>query len=259
MKTKAKLLLFLGVLVVGIIGYRYVMTPTDYRHDMGAYVDFAKFKEGRPCAEVKFMCLPESQDKSWQSMPTKDHIENFKLTSEVMERYRYIVNAYQFDAKTRKEKGMLLRDLDKDLHKRVEAKQFLIKMEKSLEKEFPGFWRETPKKVRYRWIRRAMAKSKKLGYGEGEISRNKQIIELCARIGLDFDLDPKWRAITQFIINTNRGHRSFASIACDYLDFTLFNKNTDRYGRPITDWSLRTALQYLPYPKRPVPKLSDIK
>jgi len=259
MKTKTKLLLFLGALVVGIVGYRYEMTPTDYWHDMDAYVDFNKFKEGRPCAEMKFICLPESRDKSWQSEPTKDHIEDFELTPEVMKRYRYIVNAYQFDAKTRKEKGMLLRDLDKNLHKRVEAKHFLIEMEKSLEKEFPGFWKETPKKVRYRWIRRAMAKSKKLGYGEGEITNNIQIIELCARIGLDFDLDPKWRAITQFITLPEGLKRAYAGAACDYIDFTVFKKDYSPEGDRYTDWYLKESLLYLPYPKRPVPKLSDIK
>ena len=36
------------------------------------YVDFEKFKQGRPCGKVRFNCLPESMDKSWQSIPTAD-------------------------------------------------------------------------------------------------------------------------------------------------------------------------------------------
>ena len=222
-----------------------------------SYVDFKKFKEGRPCVEVQFKCLPESQDKSWQNKPTQDNIEDFELSPEKMKRYKYLINAWRLSKEERKKRKMLITDLDKDFHKKVEAKQFLLDMEKSLEKEFPGFWREVPKKVRYRWIRRAMAKAKKLGYGDGEITDNIQVIELCARIGLDFDLDPKWKYIVDFITIPEGINLGYAGEATNYIDFTIFNKDYDRAGNKYTDWYLRDALRYLPYPKRKVPSLHE--
>ena len=216
------------------------------------YVSFEKFKEGRVCAEVKFMCLPESQNKSWQKEPLLDGADTFELTPERIKRYDYIVKAWQYNKKERKEKGMLVTDLDKDLHKKVEAKQFLIEMEKSLEKEFPGFWKDIPKPVRYRWIRRAMNKAEKFGY---DPHLNNMIVELCARIGLDFDVNLKWKSITEFIKIKER----YIGDAIAYLDFTLFNKNEDWVGNLINDWSLRDALHYLPYPKRPLPRLHDLE
>ena len=74
---------------------------------------------------------------------------------------------------------------------------------------------------------------------------------------MDFDLDPKWKYITEFITHKDRGKRSFGSIAVKYIDFTVLDKDVSRHGHPINDWSLRTALRYLPKPKRPVPKLND--
>jgi len=219
------------------------------------YVDFNRFKEGRPCAEVKFMCLPESQDKSWQSIPLKDGLDMFELSPEVMAKRKAIIQRWrdEEDGKV-KEQSVKLAAISEAFYDRVEAKQFLVKMEKDLEKEFPGFWRDVPKKVRYRWIRRAMSKAKKLGYNE---SKPNGIIEICARIGLDFDLDSKWEKITKFLILPNGTNHGYDIIASRYIDFTVFNKNIDAYGRPINDWSLRTAFRYLPKPKRPIPKLND--
>ena len=82
---------------------------------------------------------------------------------------------------------------------------------------------------------------------------NRPIVELCARIGLDFDLDPKWEYITKFIARK----RIYIGMAVRYIDFTLFNKDKDYGGTRITDWSLQGALRYLPDPERPVPGLHD--
>ena len=146
MKFKFKLFLVPVILLCIATGYYYITTPTDYRHDNSAYVDFDKFKKGRPCSEIRFICLPESPDKSWQSIPLKDGADSYELTTERLKHYNYIVSAWQLNKKTREERGMLITDLDKDFHKKVEAKQFLIEMEENLEKEFPGFWKEIPRK-----------------------------------------------------------------------------------------------------------------
>ena len=143
---------------------------------------------------------------------------------------------------------------DKAFLDEVELKNYLEDREKSLEKEFPGFWRDVPKPVRYRWLRRAISKAKKYGY-EGEMTYSISIIDICARIGLDFDLNPKWKAITKFISHPDKGNRSYDTMAVEYIDFTIFNKDIDNMGNKITSWSMQTALRYLPYPERPVPSL----
>jgi hypothetical protein len=238
---------------------RYSTIADQMRTTQKQYVDFERFKEGRPCAEVKFMCLPESQDKSWQSVPTKDHIEDLELTPKVEKRFKKIVkdwndryDAYHSKPHPKGEKEpMLITSLDKDFFEKVEARRFLEEMEQDLANEFPGFWKEVPKKVRYRWIRRAMNKAKKFGIkskGPGTI------IELCARIGLDFDKDPKWDYITNFIKNDPKNHPVYA---LDYIDWTVFGKTHNLMGIRITDWSMRRAHPGLPYPKKPYPRLND--
>ncbi len=95
-------------------------------------------------------------------------------------------------------------------------------------------------------------KANKFGY---DPEQNNMMVELCARIGLDFDLDPKWKYITEFIAIKER----YIGLVSKYIDFTIFEKDYSRTGSSITDWSLREALSYLRYPKRPVPKLHDLE
>ncbi len=256
-------LLFAGLILM-LVGCetqqtkRYETVADMMRAKQKAYVDFEKFKEGRPCAEVKFMCLPESQDKSWQSVATSDHIEDLELTPEVEMKYKKIAKQWNKDydeyhskphPKGEKE-PMLITSLDKDFFDKVDERRFLEEMEQELEKEFPGFWKETPKKVRYRWIRRAMNKAKKFGY---DPKQNNAIVDLCARIGLDFDKDRKWNHITKFIAKKER----YIRLACHYIDYTIFNKIFYKPGQPYTTWHFREAFPDLPKPKRPLPNLGD--
>ncbi|NOR56488.1 MAG: hypothetical protein GQ531_09790 [Sulfurovum sp.] len=222
------------------------------------YVDFEKFKEGRPCDEVKFICLPESQDKSWQSVPLKNGLDLYELSPKIIQEYDLNVKemwrkyeAYHSKSHSKGEKKpMFVTQLERNFLDKVKAKQFLVDMENNLEKEFPGFWKNIDKPVRYRWLSRAMSKAEKFGYASAQ---NNMMIELCARIGLDFDLNPKWKSITEFISIQER----YIGIASKYIDFTIFEKDYSRSGSRITDWSLRTALRYLPKPNRPIPRLND--
>jgi len=261
---KIKLLLLSVVLVLTacesktLKDTRYQMTK-EVKDATYTYVNFEKFKEGRPCAEVNFNCLPESLDKSWQSKPLKDGLDTLDITSEVEKKYDLAIKAsnkqyHEYMKKhpnaTRKE-IMLISSLDRDFFEKVDEKRFLVEMEESLEKEFPGFWREVKKPVRYRWLRRAMNKAKKFG---DDPKQNNLMIELCARIGLDFDLDKKWKIITKFVAKDPRNHTAYA---VDYIDYTVFNKTHDWTGTRITDWSMRRANGQLPSPKKPYPKLND--
>jgi hypothetical protein len=98
-------------------------------------------------------------------------------------------------------------------------------------------------------------KDGKIQVGEGVDPSMQQWIELCGRIGLNFDRDPKWKYILDFVkLNTVEAS---AGEAVTYIDFTIYGKDYDEQGNQYTDWYLQDALRYLPYPNRPVPKLND--
>lgn len=217
------------------------------------YVDFNRFKENRPCSEVKFMCLPESQDKSWQTIAPKDGLDTWELSPEVMKKHRSIIQRWrdEEDGKV-KDEDMKTAAISEAFYDRVKAKQFLVEMEEDLEKEFPGFWRDVAKPVRYRWIRRAMNKAKTFG---GDPKQNNAIVELCARIGLDFDKDPKWDYIVKFITSDPKNIETHMGKACNYIDWTILNRTHAYTGTKITDWSMRRVNGWLPSPKNPYPKL----
>jgi len=223
-----------------------------------AYVDFKGWSKGRVCDKLLWKCLPESNDtKRWQK-PLEDGLDSLELTKEVLQKSKTIgqewarrYDAYHAKPHPKGEKEpMLISHLNREFLESVAAKQFLVEMEQDLEKEFPGFWRDVPKKVRYRWIRRAMNKAKRFGY---DPKQNNQMVELCARIGLDFDKDPKWDYITKYIAlkEDNIGG------AINYIDWTVFKKTHARTGTRITDWLMRDTFGYLPYPKRPLPSIND--
>ena len=255
MKRRILLLIVLLAPLLNACGDKAVAKPADYRNKV-YYVDKAKFVQGRPCAEVLFKCLPESQDKSWQEQKqnTENAIDFLEFTPEVNVRYKKVREKWNRIYEENPMDPYVISSKDNAWMEEVDRKRYLKDREESLEKEFPGFWRDVPKPVRYRWIRRAISKAKKYGY-EGEMTYSIPIIELCARIGLDFDLNPKWKAITTFIALPDGPLLSYDSMAIDYIDFTVFDKNADIEGNKITNWSLQTALRYLPYPERPVPSL----
>lgn len=90
---------------------------------------------------------------------------------------------------------------------------------------------------------------------KGEVREMQSWIELCGRIGLNFDRDPKWKYILDFVKINKDG--ADTGTACDYIDFTIFGKDDSAYGYKFTTWSLGDALRHLPYPNRPVPRLND--
>lgn len=164
---------------------------------------------------------------------------------------------------------------------KVTVKQWYKEMEAKMEEQYPGFWGDTPRAVRHRWMRLCVAKAMKYGYGlkkkRTEISENpyrykdeilldksgkpycvsstireaQQFIELCGRIGLNFDRDPKWQYIVDFIKLPDSVSIGYAGAAVEYIDFTIYQKDMS-HGYPITDWTMRDALAHLPYPDRPV-------
>jgi len=250
------IVLLIGLYIVAVVlpdakAYEAKMKQENKAFYESRYVDPQEWAEGRVCDKLLWKCLPESQDTARWEKPLENGLDSFELTPEVMAKYQAIIQRWRDEEDEKaKELSMKQSQLSKGFYRRVEAKKFLSEMEESLAEEFPGFWRDVPVKVRYRWIQRAMNKAKRFGY---DPKQNNGMVELCARIGLDFDKDPKWKTITEFIAK-KEVHLLYA---CDYIDWTIFNKSKGYSGVPITDWSMRRAIGELPYPKKPYPKLND--
>lgn len=249
----------------------------------------AVFDQGRFCHEEKFACLPESRDPEWKKTePLVDGREFFEFDQAKYDRLEKINMMTDAERKAAMENYVLTQE-DFDWMVQVNIKKFYIDKELELEKRYPGFWGDTPRTARHRWMRMAAAKSRKYGYGfrfeteydrNGELISRKQLmnpegtpyvadhddgdahqfIELCARIGLNFDSDPKWKYIVDYISKPESADRGYAGAAALYIDFTVFGKNKSPTGTVFTDWSLKNALGTgrLPKPNRPLPKLHEL-
>ena len=249
----------------------------------------AVFDQGRFCHEEKFACLPESRDPEWKKTePLVDGREFFEFDQAHYDRLDKINMMTDAERKAAMENYVLTKE-DFEWMRQVNIKKFYIDKELELEKRYPGFWGDTPRAARHRWMRMAAAKSRKYGYGiiydikddkDGNTISKKpildkdgnlqyvdhedgpahQFIELCARIGLHFDSDPKWKYIVDYIGQPNADSMGWAGAAALYIDFTVFGKNKSPTGTVFTDWSLKDALGTgrLPPPNRPVPKLHKL-
>jgi hypothetical protein len=248
----------------------------------------AIFAQGRYCTDyLKFECLPENRDPSILkgNEPLADGKFAFYDWDE--KRFNNLERINNMEDKERKEKmeHYVLTKADYEWMDKVTVKQWYKEMEETMEEQYPGFWGDTPRIVRHRWMRLCVAKGNMYGYGlqhnvtfdqDGNILKDElvldkngkpkvmegqremqQWIELCGRIGLNFDRDPKWQYIVDFIKHPDSVSMGHAGEAVTYIDFTVFNKDTTPRGDRITDWMMRTSLSHLPYPNRTVPKLND--
>ena len=67
-------------------------------------INFKMYKEGRPCTQIKFMCLPESLDKPWQQSVLKDGLDTLEITPEVEKKYALAIQAWNKEYHTYMEK-----------------------------------------------------------------------------------------------------------------------------------------------------------
>ncbi|MCX6062184.1 MAG: hypothetical protein NT103_08055 [Campylobacterales bacterium] len=170
-------------------------TPTVKVHpSTSVFHDKTQFTKGRPCTDVKFECLPESIDVSWQGESDAHEMEQYEVTDYDTKHRNELMKKY--DDLEKQMGHYTVTEKDEAFFESVRRKNFIKEMEADLEKEFPGFWKDTPKKVRHRWIRLAMVKADKYGYNKS-LRESNQLVELCARIGLNFDRDPKYKQIVQ--------------------------------------------------------------
>lgn len=262
----------------------------------------AVFDEGRYCSDyLKFECLPDSRDSMILNgnEPLAEGKVPFYEWDE--KKYNNLVRINDMEDKERKEKmeHYVLTKEDYAWMANVRLSQWYKEMEATMEKQYPGFWGDTPRVVRHRWMRLCVAKGNKYGYGlktervndkgevfskdpnivqdlddfpikrfvldkegkpkviQGEAREMQQWIELCGRIGLNFDRDSKWQYIVDFIKHPDSVSMGHAGEAVKYIDFSVFGKDNSRTGTKFTGWSLQTSLRHLPYPSRPVPRLND--
>ncbi|QOG13213.1 hypothetical protein [Arcobacter sp. FWKO B] len=218
------------------------------------------YKQDRYCMDyLKFECLPESRDKKLLDLTTlyDYEVDILEPTPQELQKKAEILAK-----KKREEKPMqqyVFDESDADMLYIIGFKNYMLEMEQTMEKQYPGFWGDIPRKVRHRWMRLCIAKANKYDYGKrgGNLREAQQFIELCARIGLYFDSDPKWQYIVDFISLPESRVRGHAGEAVEYIDFTVYKKDYTRTGTKFTDWLLRTSLKHLPYPDRKVPRLND--
>ncbi len=264
----------------------------------------AVFAQGRYCTNyLKFECLPESRDPT--ILNGNEPLEEGRIFYEYDEkkfRTYALITGYEDPKKGEKVANYVLTPEDYKWMAKVVLKQWYKEMEAKMEEQYPGFWGETPRSVRHRWMRLCVAKGNKYGYGleeewfnekgekydeerglkdpshdvldfpikkvvldengkpkvaEGAIREMQQWIELCGRIGLNFDRDPKWQYIVDFIKHPDSVSMGHAGEAVNYIDFTVYEKDYSRTGNRFTDWYLQDALHHLPYPNRPVPRLNN--
>jgi len=216
------------------------------------------YKQDRYCIDyLKFECLPESKDKSWQTLENGDFVE---IDGQIQDKLTHLeqIMKMRYEQRIEAMQKYVLNNKDYEFVEEVLIQNFFNKKEAEMEKLYPGFWGDTPRKIRHRWMRLCAAKAKKYGHTDSmDYGGFQQYIELCARIGLYFDSDPKWQYIVDFISLPESRVRGYAGAAVDYIDFTVYKKDYGRYGYKFTDWYLKEALGHLPYPDRKVPRLND--
>ncbi|WGE85925.1 hypothetical protein [Actinobacillus equuli] len=175
-----------------------------------------EFFKQRHCPEVRYQCLPESQEKKMIDLS----------------------QPYQLSAE---EKDRIEQDDTLRLHREI------IKM---LEIYYPGFWRDTDEKTRLGWIEKVDELTKRY-YGENRMRAELEIMaSVCAIIGLNFEADPKLAFVVQKLKEDD--YVSLGEIN-SYLRFEVLQKDYDEAGNQYNNWSLRGVRQGTPPMTRHVP------
>lgn len=128
----------------------------------------AVFKEGRYCNDyLKFQCLPESRDPTilQGNGPLVDGKYPFYEYDE--KKYNNLVRINNMEDKERiaKMEHYVLTPADYKWMAKANLSLWYKEMEATMEKQYPGFWGETPRPVRHRWMRLCVVKGNKYGYG----------------------------------------------------------------------------------------------
>ncbi|WGE85924.1 hypothetical protein [Actinobacillus equuli] len=176
-----------------------------------------EFFKQRHCPEVRYQCLPESQEKKMTDLS-----QPYQLTDE--------------------EEARIEQDDTLRLHSEI------IKM---LEIYYPGFWRDTDEKTQLAWMEKVDELTKRY-YGENRMRAElERMASICSIIGRNFETDPKLTFIIQKI-KSSSDYGVLIDIN-DYLRFEVLQKDYDEQGNQYNNWSLRGVRQGMPAMTRHVP------
>ncbi len=210
-------------MTVLLILYCFLVTACE-----ASQFDKAVFENGRPCGEVKFSCLPESQNPAW-----KEKLVEANKMSEA--------SINQMTADEAKKMGEL----------RILA--FIDEIIVKLEDEFPGFWDGADKQTRRNWVVEAIHKTEELG----GVSRGDGITGafMFAYLGLDFEQNKDYAPFVKYLKEYDMSISGKMVDIVDYIEWVVFGKDINHWGHRISRWSMRDILNYLPNPKRELPEL----
>ncbi|THA00692.1 hypothetical protein D3M79_03720 [Rodentibacter pneumotropicus] len=177
-----------------------------------------QFYKDRHCAEIKYECLNESQNKMAQDN-----------------------NMF---------KPMLLNKEQWDDIRRRETLQVYGEVAKMLEIYYPGFWGDKDEAFKLQWIENVDNIATKY-YRKHERGTLETMASVCAIIGSDFESNPKLDFIVQKL-KTSHVDSPLNEIH-NYLRFEILKKDFDEAGRQYNTWSLRWVQEGMPPFTRKVP------
>ncbi|THA15449.1 hypothetical protein [Rodentibacter pneumotropicus] len=177
-----------------------------------------QFYKDRHCAEIKYECLNESQNK----MVQKNNM--FKPM---------LLNKEQWD----------------DIQYRKKLKIY-GEVAKMLEIYYPGFWGDKDEEFKLQWVEN-VDKITQRYYPKRRRATLETMASVCAIIGSDFETNPKLDFIAKKL-KTSHVDSPLNEIH-DYLRFEVLKKNFDEGGVHYNTWSLRGAQDGMPPFTRKVP------
>ena len=174
-----------------------------------------EFFKQRHCPEVRYQCLPESQEKKMLDLS-----QPYQLTDE--------------------EEARIKQDDTLRLHREV------IKM---LDIYYPNFWQDTDEKTQLAWMEKVDEITKRY-YPNRQRYYLEIMASVCAIVGLNFEADPKLDFVVQKL---KEGKYRLLGEINSYLRFEVLQKDYDEAGNQYNNWSLRGVRQGTPPMTRHVP------
>ncbi|WGE42558.1 hypothetical protein [Actinobacillus equuli] len=178
-----------------------------------------EFFKHRPCAEVKYRCLPESQGNQEKPMfaPSKP----------------YVITA--------QDRANMEQDRTLRMYKEISQ---------MLEIYYPGFWQDFDEKTQLVWLEKVDEITKRY-YPNRQDYHLESMASICAIIGLNFETDPNLAFVVQKIKSRN-DYGVLVDIN-DYLRFEVLGKDFDDGGVHYNTWSLRGVQEGMPKITRHIP------
>ncbi|MBN6710756.1 hypothetical protein JFL47_13460 [Haemophilus haemoglobinophilus] len=174
-----------------------------------------EFFKQRHCPEVRYQCLPESQEKKMLDLS-----QPYQLTDE---------------------EARIKQDDTLRLHREV------IKM---LDIYYPDFWQDTDEKTQLVWMEKVDEITERY-YPNRQRYHLERMASVCAIIGVNFEQEPKFDFIVKKI-KSNSDYGPLIDIN-DYLRFEVLQKDYDEAGNQYNNWSLRGVRDGMPPMTRHVP------